>query len=97
MSVSRAQRLPLGATTLALRAPKPITVIHDGQRQHIITTDANVAQVLTDLKLTLGARDRLAPARTTSISKGLLIVIKRVRVARVDPAHRDPVRRGPAQ
>jgi resuscitation-promoting factor RpfB len=83
VSVSRAQRLPLGATSIELRAPKPITVVHDGKRQHVITTDQNVAQVLSDLKLRLGAHDRLAPARTTSIQKGLLVVIKRVRMRHV--------------
>ena len=40
-SVSRSRRLPLGATDIALRTPKRVTVTHDGIRSRITTTDAD--------------------------------------------------------
>jgi len=63
VSVSRSKRLPLGATSLTMRAPKAISVLHDRKVSALNTTDATVAQVLTDLNIKLGTHDTVAPAR----------------------------------
>ena len=39
VSVSRSKRLPLGATSIALRTPKQVTVVADKHTVHSITTD----------------------------------------------------------
>jgi uncharacterized protein YabE (DUF348 family) len=79
VSVSRSQRLPLGATDLALREPKHVRVVYRGKTRRIETTDATVANVLRDMSVHIGRHDRLLPGRNTEISPGLRIVLKRVR------------------
>jgi uncharacterized protein YabE (DUF348 family) len=83
VSVSRSQRLPLDATSLELRAPKHIRVVHDGMKQPIVTTDENVAQVLEDLKIHVRPQDRLYPAAGSKVTPGLRITVQRVRVKTV--------------
>lgn len=83
ISVSRSQRLPLAPTSIVLRSPKSVQVVHDGARQAVVTTDATVADVLRDLNVSLRPQDRLQPSAATPISPGLRIVVQRVRVARV--------------
>src|SRR5206468_5035171 len=60
VSVSRARRLPLGATDLAIRTPRLITVLHDRHREQVTTTDATVGAVLADLDIPIGPSDRLS-------------------------------------
>jgi uncharacterized protein YabE (DUF348 family) len=79
VSVSRSKRLPLDPTSLELRAPKAVDVVHDGKTQNLVTTDENVADVLGALDVQVGAQDRLAPAAGTVITPGLKIVLQRVR------------------
>jgi uncharacterized protein YabE (DUF348 family) len=81
VSVSRSQRLPLDATTLELRAPKSVHVIHDGANQKIVTTDQTVAQVLSDLNVHVRPQDRLFPSASSAVTRGLHITVQRVRVA----------------
>jgi uncharacterized protein YabE (DUF348 family) len=78
VSVSRARRLPLGATNIAIRTPRLVTVIHDGQREQVTTTDLTVGQVLADLGITLDANDRLSAARSAPVQAGTTIRIQRV-------------------
>ena len=78
VSVSRAQRLPLDPTSLTLRAPKQITLVHDNVTAHLDTTDATVGQVLKDLAVTLVGSDRVLPAATSPVKAGMKIVVQRV-------------------
>ena len=78
VSVSRSQRLPLGVTDIAIRTPLLITVVHDGQREQVTTTDATVAQLLNDLNIPLGSSDRLSAAPDSSLVAGETIRIQRV-------------------
>ena len=78
ISVSRSRRLPLGATDIALRTPKTVTVVHDGKRTSTTTTDATVGDLLGDLSLSLGTYDRLAPSAAQPITAGQTITITRV-------------------
>jgi resuscitation-promoting factor RpfB len=78
VSVSRARRLPLGATDLAIRTPRLITVIHDGRREQVTTTDATVGAVLADLAIKIGPSDRVSVPVTSAPQAGQSIRIQRV-------------------
>jgi uncharacterized protein YabE (DUF348 family) len=78
VSVSRARRLPLGATDIAIRSPQVVTVVHDGKRDQVTTTEATVAGVLDDLGLQLGKYDRLSVAEDSTLRAGEVITIQRV-------------------
>jgi uncharacterized protein YabE (DUF348 family) len=77
-SVSRSRRLPLGATDIALRTPKRITVTHDGIRTRVTTTDATVSQLLKDMNLGVGPDDRLSTASNAALASGQHIRLTRV-------------------
>ncbi|HEY2300202.1 MAG TPA: transglycosylase family protein [Jatrophihabitans sp.] len=83
VSVSRAARLPLDPTSLVLRTPKHVTVVHDHTKRHIVTTDATVRQVLSDLKVKLGKHDRLSPKLKEPVENHMKIVVKRVTIKHV--------------
>ena len=78
VSVSRARRLPLSPTDLAIRTPQLVTVVHDGTSQEVTTTDATVGDLLSDLEITVGAADRLTPAPSTPLTAGAVVRIQRV-------------------
>ena len=78
VSVSRSQRLPLDPTTLLLRSPKPITLVHDNVTAHLDTTDATVGQVLKDVNVRMTGSDRVLPAAATPVKAGMKIVVQRV-------------------
>jgi uncharacterized protein YabE (DUF348 family) len=80
VSVSRAKRLPLGATSLELRTPKTVTVVHDHESEQVESTSPDVAQLLRELDVTVDADDRLSPVATTALSDGLEVRIQRVSV-----------------
>jgi uncharacterized protein YabE (DUF348 family) len=78
VSVSRSQRLPLTAVSLGLRAPKAVLLVHDGKRQAVTTTDANVAQLLSTTGVRLGRYDLIHPALSTPLRTKLQVVVQRV-------------------
>jgi uncharacterized protein YabE (DUF348 family) len=88
-SVSRAERLPLAPTDIELRTPKTVTIKADGRTRTAQTTDATVGDLLDDLDVALGAADKLSVPLTTRLTDHLVIVIKRVKNARV--TERQPV------
>ncbi|HEY7010960.1 MAG TPA: transglycosylase family protein [Jatrophihabitantaceae bacterium] len=79
VSVSRAQRLPLSATSLELRSPKQVAIVHDGKTQQVTTTDASIGQLLADLNIQVRTQDRLTPAANTELTPNLRVVLQRVR------------------
>jgi uncharacterized protein YabE (DUF348 family) len=83
VSVSRSRRLPLTATSLELRTPKQVTVIHDHKTQRVVTTAQTVSQVLRDLDVVVGPNDRIKPSIATAIEPGLAVRIQRVVSKRV--------------
>jgi resuscitation-promoting factor RpfB len=78
VSVSRARRLPLGATDLAIRTPRLITVLHDRHREQVTTTDATVGAVLADLDIPVGPLDRLSVPADSLPQAGQTIRLQRV-------------------
>ena len=84
VSVSRSQRLPLGATLLALRTPKNVVVLHDHTGQRVTTTAVTVADLLSQIGVPVGTRDLLTPAGVTPITAGLVIRLQRVTTKQVN-------------
>jgi uncharacterized protein YabE (DUF348 family) len=83
VSVSRSTRLPLSPSSIVLRTPKHVIVVHDHKRNKLVTTDATVGQVLSDLNLTLRKHDRLSPRMKAPVADGMRIVVKRVGIKQV--------------
>jgi len=82
LSVSRSQPLGRMGLAMSVSTPKNVTVAVDGKKMKAQTTGATVADLLSELKVTLGARDRVAPALTAPItSSGLTVAVARVRQA----------------
>jgi uncharacterized protein YabE (DUF348 family) len=82
-SVSRAKRLPLSPTDLTVRTPRLVTVVHDGKTQQVTTTDATVAQLLSDLQIALGPKDTVSALITSALTPNQTLVVKRVKTANV--------------
>lgn len=78
VSVSRARRLPLGVTDIAIRTPSLVTVQHDGRRDEVTTTDPTVGDVLADLGIALGPSDRLSVPSSSAVQAGETVVVQRV-------------------
>jgi len=79
LSVSRSEPLGRMGLAMSMTTPKSVTVAVDGKTLTAQTTGATVADVISQLKLTLGAKDRIAPALQTPITKsGLKVAIARV-------------------
>jgi uncharacterized protein YabE (DUF348 family) len=78
VSVSRSTRLPLRPTDIALRAPKQVTVRHDHQLDHAMSTAPTVGRLLTELDVKLGPLDRVSPALSTPVGPRLHVLVQRV-------------------
>ncbi|WP_375486881.1 ubiquitin-like domain-containing protein [uncultured Jatrophihabitans sp.] len=78
VSVSRSRRLPLSPTSLAIRTPRVVTVVHDGKTERVSTTDATVAQLLADLNVKLNPKDRISTQPDAPLSAGQVVTIQRV-------------------
>ena len=77
-SVSRSQRLPLSPTDITVRTPKLVTVRHDGRSEKVSSTDSTVGQLLADLGITVGPRDRVSPGLNTPLGANAQIVVTRI-------------------
>jgi resuscitation-promoting factor RpfB len=78
VSVSRSTRLPLNPTSLVLRSPKQVVIVHDGKTDRLQTTNATVGELLNTVHLVIGKTDTVAPAVTAPLTAGLQIVITRI-------------------
>lgn len=78
VSVSRSKRLPVEATSIALRTPKKVTVVRNGKRSTLTSTDATVGDLLDSLGVKLIATDRVKPGLSTVLKNGQKIVVQRV-------------------
>jgi uncharacterized protein YabE (DUF348 family) len=90
VSVSRDRRLPLAPTDIAIRTPRAITIVHDGERQQVTTTDTTVGAVLGDLGITLGTHDRLSVSMDAPVTGGETVRVQRVQTKLVSKIKRLP-------
>ena len=77
VSVSRSRRLPLTPTGIAIRTPRPVTVVHDGSSERVSTTDVTVGQLLRDIKVTVGPKDTLSAPASSTLSAGQVVTVTR--------------------
>jgi uncharacterized protein YabE (DUF348 family) len=78
VSVSRSRRLPLRPTDIAIRTPGLVTVVHDGHRVEVTTTDATVGDLLADLDVSVSPSDRLSQPTSAALRDGETVVVQRV-------------------
>jgi len=82
VSVSRDKRLPLDATTLVLRAPKRVLVIHDGKRTVVTSTARTVGELVHQLHIPMRGHDRVVPAGRTTLKAKMHITVQRITTKR---------------
>jgi resuscitation-promoting factor RpfB len=78
LSVSRSQPLGRLGLVMSVTTPKSVWVTVDGKKRAAVTTSATVADLLAELKVTVGAKDRVTPVATTALSNGLKVAVARV-------------------
>jgi uncharacterized protein YabE (DUF348 family) len=83
VSVSRSKRLPLDPSSIALRSPRKVVLVHDGKKLAVWTTDLTVGQVVHHSGIKIGSLDLITPLTGRSIRPNQTIVVKRVVKKRV--------------
>ncbi|KRF23861.1 resuscitation-promoting factor [Phycicoccus sp. Soil803] len=83
LSASRSMPLGRQGLVLSVTTPKQVVVRVDGKNRTATTTGATVADVLSELKITKDADDRVKPGATTAVTPGLKIAVLRVTSTRV--------------
>jgi uncharacterized protein YabE (DUF348 family) len=83
VSVSRSARLPLTATSIALRSPKDVALRVGRRSRDVVTTAATVGSLFDQLGITVGAHDRVRPALTKPVTEAMHVRLDRVRIKRV--------------
>lgn len=78
-SVASAAALP--AANVAAR-PHAVTVVADGKKRTATTTQATVSQLLSQLRIGLGATDTVRPATGTALDHVSSVVVTRIRYAK---------------
>jgi resuscitation-promoting factor RpfB len=79
LSVSRSQPLGRAGLVMSITTPKAVTVTVDGKTLRTRTIAANVSDVLSELHVSVGAKDRVSPRMTTPLTApGLDVVVARV-------------------
>lgn len=77
-SVSRSRRLPLSPTDIDIRTPRLVTVVHDGTKDRVATTDETVRQLLADLGVKVGAKDRVSPSPSAPVRAGMTVTVQHI-------------------
>ncbi|HEY5249023.1 MAG TPA: ubiquitin-like domain-containing protein [Dermatophilaceae bacterium] len=79
LSVSRSQPLGRLGLVMSVTTPKNVTVSVDGKKLKTTTTSSTVADLLKELKVSVGAKDRVTPAAKTPLTRsGLNVAVGRV-------------------
>jgi uncharacterized protein YabE (DUF348 family) len=83
VSVSRSKRLPLDPTSIDIRSPKSITLVHYGTVTPLTTTAGTVAVLLASQHITVTAQDRVTPAVSSVVTPKLTVMVQKVTKSRV--------------
>lgn len=78
-SADRSSRVPLSGLAVELRLPHRVTVLHDGKATRLVTTAANITEVLHQAKVSVASTDKLSVPRYTRPTEGMQIRVTRVR------------------
>ena len=83
VSVSRSKRLPLDPTSLEIRSPKKVQIVHYGKAKTVRTTARTVGELLASQHIRVGAHDRVVPAVNRPVKPGLKVAVQKVTTNRV--------------
>jgi uncharacterized protein YabE (DUF348 family) len=83
LSASRSEPLGRQGLALSVTTPKAVVLRVDGKNLTDSSTGATVADVLSELNVTMGPADRVEPALTTAVTQGLKIAVERVTSSQV--------------
>ena len=83
LSASRSMSLGRQGLVLSVTTPKTVVVRVDGKNRTATTTGATVADVLSELKISKDADDRVKPGVATAVTPGLAIAVLRVSTKQV--------------
>lgn len=88
LSASRSSRIPREGFALTLRQARAVAVAHDGTVTRVRSSAATVADLLTELRLSVGPTDTLSVPPATRLTPGLTLTVTRIaypRHERTDP------------
>jgi uncharacterized protein YabE (DUF348 family) len=78
LSVSRSQTIGRQGLSLSIVTPKPVSVVVGGKTVTRTLTAATVSEALAQLRITVSKTDKVSPAPTTALTRGMRIVVQRV-------------------
>jgi uncharacterized protein YabE (DUF348 family) len=78
MSVSRSLAIPRQGLALSLRLPQHVTLLVDGKRLPTVTTAPDVATLLSDMRVTVGALDHVSVPLTAYPVDGMAVAVDRI-------------------
>ncbi len=78
LSASRSEHLGRRGLSLVMTTPKKVTVVADGKKRAVVSSQPDVAGLLHEAGVRLGAMDRVRPALPTAVTAGSTIVVNRV-------------------
>lgn len=74
---SRSSRVVAGMT-IQYRRAVDVTVVHDDKRERVVTNASTVGQVIKELGIKVGSRDKIEPGRSVAPRAGMTIRVLRV-------------------
>ncbi|WP_120522836.1 resuscitation-promoting factor [Arthrobacter celericrescens] len=78
VSADKDMQLAVSGSVLSISTPKKVTLIADGKSSVKTTTAADVATVLKDADVVLGANDRVSQPKQAPVIKNMVIKVSRV-------------------
>ena len=80
LSVSRSTALSREGLTLTATTPKDVQLKVDGKQLATTSAAPNIAGLLKDAGITLGAQDRVMPGLAEAVTAGMVVTVQRVQV-----------------
>ncbi|MGH8868284.1 MAG: ubiquitin-like domain-containing protein [Actinomycetes bacterium] len=84
LSASRSRRIPTDGMALTLRTEREVVVLADGKRRVVTTTAASVREVLADVGLRLGNKDKVSASLASFPLDGQVLEVTRMGKRRVE-------------
>ncbi|WP_354350948.1 ubiquitin-like domain-containing protein [Pseudarthrobacter sp. PvP090] len=78
LSVPKDAQLAVSGSFVSISTPKSVSIVADGKAGKTTTTAANVAQLLADAGITLGASDRVSQPGNAPVVSDMVIKVSRV-------------------
>ncbi|HEX7354202.1 MAG TPA: ubiquitin-like domain-containing protein [Mycobacteriales bacterium] len=78
VSANRSRPIGLAGTSLQVRFPQAVTVVHDGVAQQVTTVQPTVLALLTSLNVPLGPADTVSAPLATYPTAGMVVRVTRI-------------------